>query len=746
MGDSMTSRTKLTASAAILAAITPLTSAQAQNITLEEIVVTAERRETSLQSTPIAVTALSSVQLERFQITETLDLVRHVPNLVGFNNVTLGASNSYFLRGIGSAESIATFDPPIGTYIDDIFVARQNANNIDLVEVERIEVLRGPQGTLFGRNTTGGAVSIITKKPSEDFYVKGEVGYGRFNEIRGKVAFNIPISDKVFTSLSSYYIKDDGWQRSIVTDETYNGKEAFGVRGAVRVMPSDNVTWDLSGDWSTQDHQNLQSIVDRAAAPTNLSAGSSGPWELGTPRLNGVYLKNCKTGNEPRDWVRNGCTANEVTGYNLTSKLSVEMDSFGVEIITGYRNLNHDFVSPLFGSLRDGFELPLINDGDHNQFSQEVKFAGDALDGRLQWTTGVFYMKEDNFTQFETSLSSPALGVFLVLDDNTMENDTESFAWYAQTDWEVVDRLTITTGVRWTDEKKTVPFFFHTNSAGVEFDIQDITAAGNPDASTAIQWTPRLAASYQVNDDMMLFASATRGFKSGGWNARTSSARLFTRFEEETVWSYEVGTRAEFFDNRLRTNITLFDATFSDLQLPSLAFTPAPGEAPTFVNNNAGESNIRGAEFEIAGQITEEFSVFANVGLADGKFNSFTPGAIVAGFSPDTIPERNPNFTIQAGINYDTFVDSLNGNVNLSADVVIIDDYPSNPQNNLENFVEGYETVNASIGYETEDGLWGVQLGCKNCLDEQYWTTHFIGARFIGDPMRWSLSVKFNYN
>ena len=742
----MTSRITLAASAAILTAIVPLTSPQAQNITLEEIVVTAERREQNLQSTPIAVTALSSIQMERLQVTESLDLVRHVPNLVGFNNVTLGASNSYYMRGIGSAESIATFDPPIGTYIDDIYVARQNANNIDLVEVERIEVLRGPQGTLFGRNTTGGAISIITKKPSEDFYAKGAVGYGSFNEMRGKVAINIPISDKVFTTFSSYYIKDDGWQRSIVTDEKYNSKEAFGVRGAVRVMPSDNVTWDLSGDWSTQDHQNLQSIVDRAAAPTNIKGGSSGPWELGTPRLNGVYLSNCKTGDEPRDWIRNGCTANNVTGYNFTSNIAVEMDSFGVEIITGYRNLNHDFVSPLFGSLRDGIELPLINDGDHNQFSQEFKFSGDALDGSLQWTTGVFYMKEDNLTQYETSLSSPAGGVFLVLDDNIMENDTESLAWYAQTDWEVVDRLTITTGVRWTDEKKKVPFFFHTNSFGVEFGMEEITAAGNPDAVTAIQWTPRLAASYQVNDDMMLFASATRGFKSGGWNARTSTPRLFTRFDEETVWSYEIGTRAEWFDNRLRTNITLFDVTYSDIQLPSLAFAPGPGEAPTFLNNNAGVANVRGAEIELMGQLSEELSVFANIGLADGKYKSLTPGAIVAGFTSDTVPERSPDYTLQMGLNYDTYVDSLNGDVNLNADILVLDEYPSNPQNNPENDNPGYATVNASVGYDSEDGVWGVRLGCKNCLDEQYWTTHFIGARFLGDPMRWSLSVKFNYN
>lgn len=743
----MTFRKMLTATAVTLAVTVPLSNAVAQNITLEEIVVTAERREQDLQTTPLAVTALSAIQLERRQVTETLDLVRQVPNLIGFNNVTLGASNAYFLRGIGNTESIATFDPPVGSYIDDVFIARQNANNIDLVEVERIEVLRGPQGTLFGRNTTGGAVSIITKKPSEDFYTKGEIGYGRFDEIKAKAAINVPISDKVLSTVSAYYIEDNGWQRSVITDEKYNGKEAFGVRGAVRILPSENITWDLSGDWSTQDHQNLASIVDPATEATNNSAGSNGPWVLGTPRLNDVYLRNCKDGDSPFEWVRNGCTANEVTGYNLYSNLSIDVGDLNITSITGYRNLDHDFVSPLFGSLRAGFELPLTNAGNHNQFSQELKFTGTFLDGRLNYTTGFFYMKEDNLTRFETSLANPALGgVFLVLDDSTMENDGESFAWYAQTDYEVVDSLIFTAGIRWTDEKKTVPFFFHTNTAGVDFDIDDIVAAGNPDAVTTVQWTPRFALQYRVNDDVMVFASATRGFKSGGWNARTSTAALFRRFEEETVWSYEIGTRAEWLDNRLRTNITLFDATFSDLQLPSLAFIPAPGEAPTFVTNNAGESNVRGIEAEITGQVTEELSVFTNIGITKGKFNSFTPAALVAGFTNDTIPERNPDFTIQAGFSYDTFVESLNGDVYFNADIQVVDEYPSNPQNAPENFNPGYETVSAAVGYDSEDGLWGVQLGCKNCLDERFWTTHFLNNRFLGDPMRWSLTFKFNYN
>ena len=737
-------KSMLTATVATLIAAATLNESQAQNITLEEIIVTAERREQNLQTTPLAVTALSELQMERRNITETMDLGRQVPLLIAYNNVTLGASVAYWLRGIGSTESLATFDPPVLTYVDEVANPRQNANNLELVEVERMEVLRGPQGTLFGRNTTGGAVNIVTKKPSDEFEAKGEIGYGRFNEIRLKGSLNIPVTDKFLTKWSAFYVEDDGWQTSTVTGEKFNFAEHLGLRGAVRILPADNVTWDFSANWSTQDHQNIQSSVDPVASNTNHSAGKDGPWLLGSGRFNAVFLNNCKTGDGPLEWLSNNCTVNETEGYDLYSNLVIDMDNFSIGVITGYRNLNHNFVSPLFARTP---ELPLVNEGNHNMFSQELKFTGNALDGRLDWVTGFFYMKEDNLTRFQTSLVFAQFGAPLVLDDNNMENDTESLAWYVQGDYEIVDNLTLTAGVRWTDEKKSIPFYFHTNAAGVEFDINDIVAAGTPDQATAIQWTPRIAASYQVNDDMMIFASATRGFKSGGWNGRAGQARLMTRFEEETVWSYEVGTRAEWLDNRLRTNVTLFDVTYSGLQIPALAFQPAPGEPPRFVTNNAAEMNVRGAEIELSAQLAEGLNVYANIGLQDAKYNDISPAAVASGFVPGvTEPQRAPDNTIQVGFDYTQYVDNLSGHISLAADVQRTDDYWMSPQNPPDSFNPGFETVNATLSWDHEDGDWGVQISCKNCLDERWITNDFLDSRFIGDPMRWSIRFKYAFN
>ena len=717
---------------------------QAEVTGLEEIVVTAQRRETKLQDTPIAVTALSELQIERGQISESLDLGRIVPNLIAYNNVTLGASNSYFLRGIGSTESIATFDPPVGSYVDEVFVARQNANNIELFEVERIEVLRGPQGSLFGRNTTGGAISIITKKPDDQYRFKAEAGYGRFNEVSLKGSVNIPLADNLFASISSYYLKDDGWQRSVRTNEKFNFIDAFGVRGALRFQPTDLITWDVSGDWQTQDHQNLQSIVDPARAATNISGGKNGPWVLGSPRLNDVYLRNCKTGATPLQWIRNGCTANEVIGYNFYSNVAVELaDNVSFNIITGYRNLDHNFASPLFASLRGGAELPLSNAGNHNQFSNEIKVTGNLLDGGFRYTTGIFYMKEDNLTRFETSLAAPPGNVFLVLDDAFMENDTKSLAVYAQGEYDI-DNLTVIAGIRWTDEKKVIPQYTH--AGAVNFTLRDIIARGIPDGKTAVQWTPKFVLQYNFSDDVMAYASATRGFKSGGWNARASTPDRMTRFNEEIVWSYELGTRAEFLDNRVRTNVTAFSVTYSQLQLPALLRTPAVGEAPIFVTNNAGKARVQGVEFEGDALLAEGLTGKLTFGIQDGDYLELGAGVVAGGFSLDDQTDRTPHFSSNIGLTYEVPGEVVNGSLALSGDFQHMSKFEGNGPNNPENRNPGFDTVNASINWTSGDERWGVQLGCKNCLDERIIGTHFLNARFIQDPMRWSIRFKYNFN
>ncbi len=718
---------------------------------LEEVVVSAQRRVTDLQQTPVAVTSLDPTQMERRVLTEVLDIGRQVPNLISYNNVTLGASNAYWLRAVGSTESLATIDPPVLTYVDEIVNPRQNSNNMLLVDIERLEVLRGPQGTLFGRNTTGGAINVVTKKPSDQLEGSAEVRVGEFSELMVRGMINVPITDKIFAKLSAYNIEDDGWQTSVITGEKYNFIDGFGARAAFRFLFSDNVTWDISADMFDQDHQNLQSINDRALAPTIQSADDGPVWALGSPKLNDVYLSNCKSGSDTLRWLRNGCTANETFGFNVYSNLEIQLDGPTLNFIAGYRELDHNFVSPLFASLRDGVELPLANNGDHDMFQLELKVTGDAQDGRLNYVTGLFYLDEDNFSVFETSLANPdgILGIpgfnVLVLNLNTMENDTENLAWYGQIDYQLTDQWTLTAGLRATNEKKSIPFYSHTNDAGNNFDLDDIRAEGIPTEQDVNKTSGRLVLSYQATDNAMLFGSVTTGFKSGGWNGRAGAANLMTAFTEEEALSFELGARTEWFDNRLRLNATLFNVTYDDLQLPSLAFPPGPGEPPTFVNNNAGEMEVTGLEVDLYTALTDNLSLYVTLGLQDAEYNEVSEAAQVAGIFLTTTPQRAPETTWLVGLEYATELSGLGGELFANVDIQSTADFWGNAANDAVAFNPGWESVNASVGYVTESGRWSVQLDCDNCTDERWLGTDFLGARFIADPRRWGLSVRFNY-
>ena len=225
---------------------------------IEEVVVTAQRRAESLQDVPVAVSAFSDEQAAKIGITETLDIARIVPNFIGHNTAGLGTANTYSLRGLNNTESIATFDPPVGTYVDDFFIQRQNANNYSLLDIDRVEVVRGPQGTLFGRNTTGGAVRVILKDPGEEFGGFVEAGGGSYDRVNIRGSVDAPASDTFLTKLSGYYMDDSGFVESKVTGEdNINAEKNRGVRGAFQWNVANNITWDASITYIKNDHANL---------------------------------------------------------------------------------------------------------------------------------------------------------------------------------------------------------------------------------------------------------------------------------------------------------------------------------------------------------------------------------------------------------------------------------------------------------------------------------------------------------
>ena len=689
-----------------------LTLAQNDNSgALEEIMVTAERRQASIQEVPIAVSAFGQEAIEKLQIDETLDLVNVIPNLFGGNNTGLGTANMYYLRAQGNDESVATFDPPVGTYVDDVYITRQNANNFSFFDVERIEVLRGPQGTLFGRNTTGGAINIILAKPAEEMGGYAEVGFGRFDEVLVRGSIDIPFSERFLTKFSGYFNEDDGWLDNTVDGNTYNGRENTGFRGAFRFLPTDDVTWDLSVDYMEGSEANINGAVQ------------------GSKRLSTSALPSFPVPNQKADGY-----GNDTEMMSVTSNLSWGMGAGTASVIVGYRDLEQKFLLNFPGLGSDDF-FWIDNSGEHEMLTGEFKWNAELFDGGLDLVAGVFYLDEDNMTDFADFVFTGRIA------DRIIDNTTESYAIYAQGDIAIGENGTLTLGARFTDEEKEIGL---SDNLGNNLTTANLIAEGIPISISDSQVTPRVAYAHQFTDELMGYVSATNGFKSGGWNARGGTAASFQPFGPEEIWSYEIGMRSELADGRVRVNGTLFFTDLEDLQTTSATPTGA------FLTTNAGGLQVPGVELEVNALPTENWEVFLALGLQDAKYVDVPDGCVApntdfAAFDIDcniADPKRSPDLTWTLSTSYNWAIPAWGATLRPTISGRMIDDNVTGTRQlgaNNDEFL-----VNANISLTDDDGVWQATVECQNCSDEEYVLSNLFGDYWTS-PMTWQARVRFNF-
>jgi iron complex outermembrane receptor protein len=702
-------------SAAITTVLPNVASAQ-----LEEVLVTAERREASVQDVPIAVSAYSEEMIERLQIDDTLDLINVVPNLFGGNNTGLGTANMYYLRAQGNDESISTFDPPVGTYVDDVYITRQNVNNVALFDVERIEVLRGPQGTLYGRNTTGGAISVVMKKPSDTMQGYVEAGVGNWGKTMVRGSIDVPLSENVLTKFSAYYVDTDGYLENRTDGKDYNEADLTGIRAALRWLISDSMTWDIAVDGGKSEVANIHGFLDGDDRYSLSVLGS------GLPMGGGMS-----------DY------GNEVDTLNITSNLAWDAMGGTANLILGARSIEQDFLLNFPFSLDFFPDFFIIdNQGEHDMYSAELKWSGEIMDGRAFLQTGVYYMDEDNEVDFVDYLDLAAVGVpappstaFTTLADRILSNTTESVAVYAQADIKIGTNGTLTVGARYTDEEKTVDFQGTVNSAGM-------VAAGIPLSQSEQEITPRIAYAHKFTDNFMMYASATNGFKSGGWNARGSSSAALQAFAPETIWSYELGMRGDWVDGRLRTNITLFYSDLEDLQTTSA--TP-DGQ---FLTTNAGGLEVPGIEAEITALPTDNWQIFAALGWQNAEYKDLpggcvTPNADLAAYDADcniAEPKRSPHQTYTLG----TSADFSLGGVTVTPNIMLRYLGSQYPGTRNSGYNESVTLLNAGVKLSMADSRWELNLECKNCADKTY-TQSFLFTRYYNLPVTYLATLKYRF-
>ncbi|MBB6253090.1 TonB-dependent receptor [Nitrospirillum iridis] len=732
---------------ALFATVAPVLAADDDG--LQEVVVTARRRAETLQSVPQAVSAFTADDMANRQVSSTLDLVRMVPNLFGSSNTGIPGANTYYIRGLGSTEQIATIDPAVSTYVDDVVVPRQNANNYGLFDIEQMEVLRGPQGTTFGRNSTGGAISVRLKKPSEDFGGYAEATYGSYEQRTFRGDINVPVTPKILTKFTGYYSQDDGWMTNQANGENLNALKSYGGRGAVRLLPNDDITVDLSVEHTGGSGTYMRSYYDDPTQ-TRLAATTSGG-----------------TGNVLADALANRGLGSSAQSTAVTANLEWRLPSVTLNAITGYRTINQKFMMDFsLPSSRTINPTPyyLTNDGRYDMVSQELKAVGSFFDDKLRYVAGLYYFNEDNRTAagqvFGTSISCSA-GLY---GDGNMScggkpgyssvrdirNQTDSYAAYAQADLDLTDTITAIAGARVTHEVKALQLPATSYGGATTADLKRYGIATDLETNVI---TPKFGLNYKPMEDVLLFVSATNGYKGGGWNSRTAYLpQQFTAMKPETTWSYEAGVKSTFLDHKLQVNVTGFLADTKNLQLSYT--TPGPIAGTTLsTQDNAGNIEVKGLEFEVRARPFHALDLFGTLGIQQGEYTYVNPraqsfvsgtGAYVNAIDLSDQLSRFPKRSAAVGGTYTLPVPSWDASFALTAELDYTGGFWTTAANSapstltptaLNSYASNYTLVNLSLTFTTDDDLWRVKLDCKNCGDKTYLTSVFNGY-YYGEPRR----------
>jgi iron complex outermembrane receptor protein len=737
--------------AVLLALFTTATAAP-----IPEIVVTAERRENVLQKVPIAVSALDESQLANRQIVEATDLQRVVPSLKMFNNITSPTNLSLSLRGgLQQDASLVVAESPVGVYVDDIYVGRLNGNNITLSDIQRVEVLRGPQGTLYGRNTGYGAVKYVSRTPGDEPWADGRIGLGNYDQIVTAGGLGGPLSDEWAASIAAQWKSKSGQFTNVATGEETGDEDNFAVRGKLRFMPADNLDVILSGSRSNANNDSLQLVngITPAIPDTcsDLPGGVCDPGEttqFTTSDLvfpNGEWAVNNLPGNFQPPPLRNepqGETTQDIVGLTIAWDLNEDLT---FKSITGYVGTEDYFHTDFSGNSAGPFGgFVGATDVDSDQLTQELQLLGTALDDRLNYIVGAFYLHEEADQQFGWFFATN-------LSQSFIDTEVDSWAVFGEAGYNITEKLKVTAGLRYTDEQKDFRFDFERFGDNI-FNL--VVAPGFFPAleETVIldgdfdETTPKLGIDYQVGsfgaaENMLLYAQAAKGYKGGGFSAiALVSTFPVGAYDPETNWTYEGGLKADWLEGRLRTNLAYFYSDIEDIQQNA---TDSSSPSPEFPVQNSGDATIQGLEIEITAVPVENLNLFISASLMDGEYDNLDPlsaafaATALYGVEPQT--PQTPDYTISIGADY-TF--PVAEGLTIGADYYEIDDYVTAATNDFKN--DGWDIWNAFVSLDINDNV-ELKFTGKNLADDFIITAGSRGlGGFIALPRREFLfSVNF---
>jgi iron complex outermembrane receptor protein len=756
---------------AAAAAFAPSASAQdqEQDVTrLEEIIVTARKVEEDLQKTPIAITALSGSALEDRQVFRTDVLDQVVPNLQFANNAPLAGNNSssqVFIRGIGQTDPTSTVDPGVGLYIDDVYIGNAVGASMALRDVANVQVLRGPQGTLFGRNTIGGAVLITTTDPGDDVGGEFRAELGNDNLMDGQVSLDIPFSEKLKTRLSLGMRRQDGYVTRPDGTDLGDTDTFFGMFKGVWT-PSDRVRATFIVDMTSSNENGtplvFAAINEGATFPrvASLDAGCPGLTDGAVPPPGLPDQPRVPMINDPRcandfqnagHYKNNGTLPLYSTLDNFGASFNIAFDlteNITLKSITAYRE--NDWTGA-----RDADNTPLTilhttYDVSGDQLSQELQFLYET--DPLVGVFGLYYFEQNSDDIATVYLNPPPPGVQRDSDNNVVDNS--SWAAFTQWTYKFAGKFAITVGGRYTeDDKGSYPDQFDYSAPTVKqvpvMWYRETFSSFTPSASFSVEW----------NDNAMTYLSYSEGFKGGGWNSHFNAVLTPTQqaalqmFLPEEAKTIELGAKFDLADNTMRLNIAAFTSDYTNMQLTYRG--PAPAGVAPFITN-AGSTSIDGAEAEFTWAATDNLLIDASVGYLDATIDSLDniPLAIL----PPGLAEGNflpyaPKWQTHLGIAYTGHAGSIEikPRVDASFQPTTYFDATNTPEiAQLDDVL----TVNASVVFSKgDDSPWSVTVGVNNATDEEYpiagnssLTTGSGYAEIAySRPMEWFATLKFEF-
>jgi iron complex outermembrane receptor protein len=687
---------------------------------IEEIVVTAQRREENLQDVPIAVSSFSAADLATARIGTIEDVAFRTPNFILVPQASGNTTYGVAMRGVALTDSVITSDSPVGIYVDGVVVSKMAGGIFDFVDLERAEVLRGPQGTLYGRNTPAGAINLVSRKPGGQWAFDGSVGVGNFNLLEARVGIDTGEADlgglgTLSARVSGRYLERDGWARNVTTDHFLDSRERAGGRLSLRWKPSDSITVDYMFDALRikEEPPAAQLTADFTGFLTpyvNTSRQERFELSYDSPAPPGFYSIDRRE------------TQLDVDGHTLIAEWAAS-PSLTLKSITGYRELDDEEPTDFDGTPIAWADFNVFNSLD--TFSQELQLLGGGADDSVRYVAGLYYYEE------EAGVSAPGVfGFGTVKQEPRFRTRNESWAAYGQVDWtpDVFDRrLTLTGGLRYTEDRREM--LDHHVFVNESIDLTNVDKV----SKDFDDLTPAATIAWQLAQDTNVYLRYAQGYRSGGFNGRSSTPdQVRTAFEPETLDSYELGLKSLLWDRRLQLNVAAFLSDYEDLQQVLTAPT-STGVGFQTINDNVGKIEITGLEIETRLAATDQLEFYFNYAYLDTDISDYTlcmpegsPDCVVTSIDNERVIPLISEQTASAGLDWlvvQSEYGALRANVNANYRGKALGGGATlrvHPMEDDPSYIPGYTLVDARLAWEGMDvgpGTLGIAVWGANLTD-----------------------------